>query len=788
MNHSESIRPASCRPPSPVRPRALAIAIALALGSGAAQAATITVDSSADGALGTFPDACTLRAAIEAANTGAPVDGCTTGSLGADAIEFDPGLAQATITLAAGQLGIFDELTITGPVADDAGGIVVDGNAQSRILFMEGATASEFAIGLTGMTLTNGFESGSEGGAVNVNSADLELHHVTVSDSATVSSSYGGLIVLNGNLSLSNSTVTGNSTDRNVGGLGIRNGDLTLISSMISDNSAGSNLGGADACGDVNLYMIDSTVSGNSARFSAGGLRVAGPGLSCSDYVPGSTTTIIDSTISNNTTVDGNGGGLNLSATDVEMTNVVVTGNSVTGLNDRGGGVVLTQGNMVLTNVTITGNSAVRAGGGLVVGNDGVSANLILNDSRIINNVVTGDSGADVDGGAGIRVAGGETTINSSTISGNSSESTGFGVKGGGIFIYDATVSLNNSTVSGNSTRGSSVSGGGIYLRDDSDVSLVHTTVANNTAASGADGIHVSQSQFSLDNSLIVQSEAGQTACNAQATSHSSTLATDSSCTGTGTALADIALQPLADNGGATLTHALGPTSVAMEAAGDCVADFGIDTDQRGFPRPGIDSSACDIGAFEFQNVFSVSGTVSGLAGTGLVLQNNGEDDLAIDSDGSFTFANTLTNGSNYNVEVTEYPLDPLQSCWVANGNGTINGADVTDVTVECEAGFRVGGSVTGLELPGLVLGLDDVPLLLLDVDNDYVLPAVLPDGAEYQVTVELVPNAHDCQIANATGTIAGADVFDADVACTTDIEFADGFELLQPEPVELNE
>ena len=145
MNHSESNPPTCSRPTSAVRPRALAIAIALALGSGAAHAATITVDSDGDGALWHFPGACTLRAAIEAANTGAPVDGCTTGSPGADAIVFDPALVGATITLAAGQLEIFDDLSITGPVAEDAGGIVIDGNAQSRLLFIEGATASEFA-------------------------------------------------------------------------------------------------------------------------------------------------------------------------------------------------------------------------------------------------------------------------------------------------------------------------------------------------------------------------------------------------------------------------------------------------------------------------------------------------------------------------------------------------------------------------------------------------------------------------------------------------------------------
>ena len=625
------------------------------------------------------------------------------------------------------------------------------------------------------MTLTNGFESSSDGGAVHVNFADLNLDYVTVSDSSTEGASAGGVSVRNGNLSLTSSTVTRNSTERDVGGLWVRDGNLDLINSTISDNSARTGGGAAltSASTGGSLYMIDSTVSGNSASGAAGGLFVS--------TGEGQTTSIFDSTFSNNTAMGGNGGGLYIRSPDVEMTNVVVTANSTTNSNRGGGGLFLGPGNMTLTNMTVSGNQAGRAGGGLSIS----STNLTLNDSRIIDNFVVGDfGGGAVSGGGGLMLYVGEVTINNTTISGNS---TDLGSRGGGIATAFTNLALHNSTVSGNSSTGNA-EGGGIHLSDDSDAALIHSTVADNTAVSGADGIHIAPpSQFSLDNSLIVQSGAGETACSTQASSHSNTLATDSSCTGTGTALADIALQPLADNGGPTLTHALGPNSVAIEAAGDCVSDFGIDTDQRGFQRPGFDSSSCDIGAFEFQNLFTVSGTVSGLAGSGLVLQNNGEDDLAIDSDGSFTFASSLTSGSNYNVEVLDYPVKPLQSCSLANATGTIDGADVNDVAVECETGFTVGGSVTGLALPGLVLDLNGGSMLLFDVDNDYAFPRPLPDGAEYQVTVELAPNAHDCQTANATGTIAGADVVDADVACTTDILFADGLETLQPDPVALD-
>jgi len=81
----------------------------------------------------------------------------------------------------------------------------------------------------------------------------------------------------------------------------------------------------------------------------------------------------------------------------------------------------------------------------------------------------------------------------------------------------------------------------------------------------------------------------------------------------------------------------------------------------------------------------SVGGTVSGLEGSGLVLQNNGGDDLAISGNGSFTFATALADGSDYAVSVRTQPGAPAQQCTVSNGTGTISGAAVTDVGVNCQ-------------------------------------------------------------------------------------------------------
>jgi hypothetical protein len=81
---------------------------------------------------------------------------------------------------------------------------------------------------------------------------------------------------------------------------------------------------------------------------------------------------------------------------------------------------------------------------------------------------------------------------------------------------------------------------------------------------------------------------------------------------------------------------------------------------------------------------YTIGGHVSGLAGSGLVLQQNGGDDLAIDADGDFTFATPVDDGASYAVTVFAQPGDPAQTCTVENGSGTVEGANVDDVAVTC--------------------------------------------------------------------------------------------------------
>ncbi len=81
-------------------------------------------------------------------------------------------------------------------------------------------------------------------------------------------------------------------------------------------------------------------------------------------------------------------------------------------------------------------------------------------------------------------------------------------------------------------------------------------------------------------------------------------------------------------------------------------------------------------------NQFTVGGVVTGRARAGLVLQNNGGDDLAVNANGSFTFATPIASGATYAVTVKTAP--PRRVCSVSAGSGTVGAGNITNVVVDC--------------------------------------------------------------------------------------------------------
>jgi hypothetical protein len=117
---------------------------------------------------------------------------------------------------------------------------------------------------------------------------------------------------------------------------------------------------------------------------------------------------------------------------------------------------------------------------------------------------------------------------------------------------------------------------------------------------------------------------------------------------------------------------------------------------------------------------YTIGGTVGGLLGTGLVLQNGGADDLAVAQNGAFTFATALAPGQSYAVTVLTPPTAPTQTCDVLNGTGTVGCAPVTTVSVQCSLTDSDG---------------DDIPDLADPFPNDPNTPGVAQPNTVYPQT-----------------------------------------------------
>jgi len=82
---------------------------------------------------------------------------------------------------------------------------------------------------------------------------------------------------------------------------------------------------------------------------------------------------------------------------------------------------------------------------------------------------------------------------------------------------------------------------------------------------------------------------------------------------------------------------------------------------------------------------YTIGGSVSGLTSSGLVLQDNGGNNLTVPANAtSFTFSTALASGSPYSVTVLAQPPSPAQNCSVADASGTVGSANVTSVQVGC--------------------------------------------------------------------------------------------------------
>ena len=166
---------------------------------------------------------------------------------------------------------------------------------------------------------------------------------------------------------------------------------------------------------------------------------------------------------------------------------------------------------------------------------------------------------------------------------------------------------------------------------------------------------------------------------------------------------------------------------------------------------------------------YTVGGTLNGLSGSGLVLQNNTRDDLTPSTNTTFTFATAIASGSPYAVTVKTQPSNPSQTCTIANATGTVGTANVANVALTCTTNtYVVGGTVSGLSGSGMVLQDNDGDDLAVTANGSFSFATNVASGAPYSIAIKTQPAGpiQVCSVTNAAGTVGSAGVSNVIVSC----------------------
>jgi hypothetical protein len=316
---------------------------------------------------------------------------------------------------------------------------------------------------------------------------------------------------------------------------------------------------------------------------------------------------IEDSLLLGNQT-NASGGAIYVYQSQLSLVSTVVRENTAA---DVGGGIASEESLLDITRCVVRNNTSNFGGG---VGASGVLSGLDLKDSRI-------ESNAARNMGGGLALSIPHATVGGSTISGNTAE-----YAGGGAYLLGTSdaepLVIQNSTLSGNVVSHEAGHGSGVELAIGA-LQVRNSTVAFNRVANanaGGDGIGggVSVGEGGHTIELVSTLVAGNTRGAANVPSElargigidgpPSTISarrsliqyTPEAGVLNGTNVdnligVDPLLQPLADNGGPTRTHALGPGSPACDRGENSA---GLAFDQRGAPfARGYGQP--DIGAYE---------------------------------------------------------------------------------------------------------------------------------------------------------------------------------------------
>jgi hypothetical protein len=285
------------------------------------------------------------------------------------------------------------------------------------------------------------------------------------------------------------------------------------------------------------------------------------------------------------------------------------------GISLGGGNLCVLGGTLILERSTLAQGQA-NSGGGLYL-------QALTGDSTISSSTISGNQGDTLGGGIAMAGSPGVTvTIDSSTIAGNTAGLSGSGPGngfGGGVYLSNGNLQIVNSTISGNLATGwgGGISAGGSLL-------LRLTTVTGNTANMDGGSILVYPSLVELDHAIVANGTPEDLApvpglgrgSPLTVTANYSLVEAPGAPGGVLLVGAhnligvDPLLGPLANNGGPTLTHLPLPGSPVIDA-GDPAIPSPPPTDQRGFQR--IAGPAIDLGAVEVGGAIIETPTLSSL-------------------------------------------------------------------------------------------------------------------------------------------------------------------------------
>ncbi len=277
--------------------------------------------------------------------------------------------------------------------------------------------------------------------------------------------------------------------------VGINNGGCiyTTIQAAVDAANDGDMLKVSEGTYNENIDINNRDIS-ITGGYDASCASRSGDTISRIKGVSGSVVDIASSTISLSyfTISGGGGGGIHASSSaHVTLASTTVTGNSAT----SGGGIYVGGGATVrLTNNSTVYKNIVNDNGGGVFIDDGL---LILDNSIIDQNYAAKGGGIYLNGDTS------EVRINGSAITGNAAHRTDR--KGGGIYSHSGTISLSPRTII---SSNAAANGGGMYVSDNSMVTIIDAVVRNNKSDLAGGGIYAHTSSITMKKGYFNSNEA----------------------------------------------------------------------------------------------------------------------------------------------------------------------------------------------------------------------------------------------------------------------------------------